>query len=105
MTSVSIEGPASRTLDVEPGATVNAVLPRAGVYEVRGATPATLAVNLASPEESAIPARNTLDLPTRSIRGRDSAKIAPREVWHWFVLAAFALLSLEWLFYAWKMRV
>lgn len=103
--SVAITGPTERTLEAEPGAPLNAVLPLAGVYEARGATPGTLAVNLASPEESAITARRTLDLPTRSIQGRDSSNIAPREVWHWFVLAAFALLCLEWLFYAWKIRV
>ena len=28
-----------------------------------------------------------------------------REIWHWFVLAAAALLTIEWFLYAWRMRV
>ena len=102
--AVRINGPIERTLTVEPGTGLSTVLPRAGVYRAGNAAPATLPVNLASSRESALRAQSALDLPTRSIRGGSASNIAPREVWHWFVLAAFAMLCLEWLHYTLKMR-
>jgi len=83
-----------------------------GVYTFQGAVAAdrTLPVNLLSPIESAL---GTSD-DAAAILGASGAAAAAnpaasepgrREVWHWFVFAAIALLTLEWFVYAWKMRL
>ena len=58
-----------------------------------------------NPNESAIATRSSVDVGGITAQAADLDDAAPREVWHWFVLAALALLSLEWLLFAWRTRV
>lgn len=105
-TVVRITGPVERSISVDrASAPLSVVLPRAGVYEVAFAEPAQLPINLASPEESRLRTASTLSLPSAEIAGGGAASVVPREIWSWFVIAALILLSVEWLYYAWKMRV
>ena len=107
---VTLRGPGgiSRTAAGEPsGRVVFGVLPRAGLY--RAELPSggrTIAVNLVSAAESALRTRDTPvvagQTPDAQGAGAGAGTI---EVWRWFVLGAFALLALEFVFYAWKMRL
>lgn len=82
-------------------------LPLVGVYSAEGAAPrdATLAVNLLNDHESRIATASAVEVASASTRGGGSADGAPREIWPWFVLAAGALLTMEWFLFAWQMRV
>ena len=87
------------------------LLERAGLYRATGAAPPgdALAVNLVSEAESSIVTSDTLDVISGSgdRAGTTSASAStggPREVWHWFVLAALVLSTLEWLAFARTMR-
>lgn len=87
---------------------------RAGLYYARGGlsavgTPADargvpIAVNLTDPVESMLRVAEAVDLPGGALAAGTGGG-APREVWHWFVLAALAVLSVEWFVYAWRMRM
>lgn len=92
-------------------------LDRVGVWRLAGATqgavePEVVAVNLISPRESLIAVRPRAALgpgARAGALGEGSAadgrgRGGEREVWHWFVLAALGLLSIEWFVYAWRMR-
>jgi uncharacterized protein YegL len=86
------------------------VLPRAGVYVVRltGAeatprTPRAVAVNVADEVESALASPTSVRVKGREIGSVQPTRV-PREVWHWFVLAALALLGVEWIAYARQVR-
>ncbi len=81
-----------------------APIPRAGIYEVRGATPERIAVNLASPRESSLVARDALRIAGREVRSGNDGEGGPTEIWHWFVLAAGVLALVEWVVYALQMR-
>jgi len=83
------------------------VVPRAGVYRLTGvdAGDQLIPVNLASPNESAIATFDALDLAGGPTAASGVGAAAPREIWRWFALAGLALLTIEWLLYAWRMRV
>jgi hypothetical protein len=78
-----------------------------GVYEVRGAAEedAIAPVNLFDARESSIATRDSTPIATRSGSAASAGEASPREVWAWFVLAAVGFLTLEWLLFAWRMRV
>ncbi len=79
--------------------------PSAGVYEFAN-TRVRFAINVASEPETLISTSPApADSPGSPTSERTSATDEPREVWHWFVLAATILASAEWLLYAWRMRV
>ncbi len=106
--STTDELPRERTLRVGPGggATIDlGIIPRAGLYEVaaRGAE-RLVAINLAAPGESALTVRREIDAGGEPAPSVESVS-GPREIWSWFVLAAAALLALEWLVYGSRMRV
>lgn len=109
-TSLSIAGPVSFERPA-PGEgrrrlTIGA-LPLAGVYRIQGAATGetVAAVSMLDPFESEIATRDSLTIAGRSIQTAASGLSAPREIWHWFVLAALILLSIEWSAYTWRMRV
>ncbi len=83
------------------------VPPFVGVYSVRGVDDAdsVAPVNLADASESAIRTSDSLPIATRAGASTAAGEAAPREVWHWFVLAAVGFLALEWLLFAWRMRL
>ncbi len=113
--TLRISGPLSATVDVPEGSGGErprrvpiGVLERVGVYRVEGAaaSDAVLAVNLADPTESALATAAAIDIagaggPAAAQQVTDPG---PREIWHWFVLLALLLASIEWLIYAWRMR-
>ncbi len=81
------------------------VVERVGVYETRGARIPALAVNLLSPNESAIASREDLRIGGEVLAGSGEGDDAPMEIWHWLVIAAGVLLMVEWVVYALRMRV
>ena len=89
---------------IEAGRTDLGVLGEAGVWRVGGRA---LAVNLASEEETLFAGRAGAREEATGLRASARAGGAPglREVWHWFVLAAFVLLGVEWLAYAARQRI
>ena len=79
---------------------------RAGVYQVSGAANLSqLAVNLADEGESGVAVRPEIRISGRDATGTAVMEAAPREIWHWLVLAAIGVLGAEWLLYAWRMRL
>lgn len=83
------------------------VVERAGLYAVAGAAEAdaSLAVNLFAPSESVLRTADQIEVSGQAIAAAGSVGDVPREVWHWFVAAALALLTVEWFAYAWRMRL
>jgi von Willebrand factor type A domain/Aerotolerance regulator N-terminal len=78
------------------------VLPRAGVYEIEqqpSGESQPLAVNLADARESLLASPETISVGGVRQSAVTAARTAPREIWHWFVLAAMGLLVVEWLLY------
>lgn len=102
---ISFEGPVAVNVDA-PGAGEVAlgVLRRAGVYTTRSprVQDKGVAVNLLDEVESALRTRD--DLPIGATAARTPALAGQRELWPWCVMAAGALLVLEWLLYAARMR-
>jgi hypothetical protein len=91
------------------GASVSLGLPRrAGVYQCEGAAPEfdRIAANLVDARESALGTERSISVGGRNSRaGADHAGESPkREVWHWFIIGAGALLTIEWFMYAWKAK-
>ncbi|TVQ63218.1 MAG: VWA domain-containing protein [Phycisphaerales bacterium] len=113
--SMALTGPDGRTREAAirhgEGAARFGSLSRVGTYRVEGAPSAPpVAVNLFNPEESALRVRTRLTVSGQEVRGagterRARAEVGPREIWHWFVLLAVALLAAEWLVYSVKSRV
>ena len=92
------------------GASVSLGIPRlAGIYhcENAAATSETVIANLVNPRESALATRSSIEIAGRaSTSGTEHTGDPPkREVWHWFVLAAMLLLTVEWFIYAWRSRL
>jgi hypothetical protein len=108
-TRVTLDGPreiAVETPPESPGTTSLGVFDKAGIYRVRGefrGVPPAVAVNLLDETESALAVADSLRVAGQSVAGI-AGEAGPREVWHWFVLAALALLMAEWLVSGWMMR-
>ncbi|CAN5866049.1 BatA and WFA domain-containing protein [soil metagenome] len=125
--------PAPRTFAITPASAAEVslgILDRTGLYAVAGATPRdrALAINLASESESLLRTSDTLEpsptlpranpgnpLLTPSVAQSSStaapASAAPlpldpprREIWPQLLLAALALLTAEWMLYAWLLK-
>ena len=75
---------------------------RAGIYNNTAGAP-VLAINLMSSHESSLATSDTVRIAGRSIQAGTSDQ-GFREIWHWFVIAAAGVLTLEWLLFAAKMR-
>jgi len=77
------------------------VLERAGVYLLEEATPAdqrAVAVNLLDERESRLSASADPPAGIGGVQGGSRGRaLGQRELWPWFVLAAVALLAVEWL--------
>lgn len=104
-----LQGPTTLTARVPappiPGQSVRVSLgipTRAGVYTDAEGTP-VLAVNLASPRETSLATRDTVQIAGRPVATGTTAE-GLTEIWHWFVLAATAVLTAEWLLFARKMK-
>ena len=82
--------------------------PRAGLYETQADVPTRykqLAVNLLDTEESDPRVAETLQIGTSAVAGTHQAVEVRKEIWPWFVWAALAVLLLEWMVYARRMRI
>lgn len=128
-TTIELDGPAALRVSVPPSTasapgmveaaptaalasiprTLSAGLPpRAGVYRVAGGVfppgvPSVLAANLTDRTETSLASPATLAVAGAPLAGVSSVR-TPQEIWHWFILAAFALLCVEWLLYARQAR-
>lgn len=90
----------------EDGRAAPGPLPRAGLYEIRAQDAAAIVpVNLLDPLESAASVLDQVDIGSQIASATEAAALAPREIWWWFILAALALTTLEWLVFARRMRV
>ena len=103
-------GPDDWTLALHAGEDGHAApgpLPRVGLYELRTDAGAgvIVPVNLLDPLESAVFVDDQVDIGARVASATDAAALAPREIWWWFILAALALTSLEWIVFARRMRI
>ncbi len=102
---ISFQGPVAVSAEATgAGEAALGVLPRAGVYTTRSprAQAKGVAVNVLDDVESALRTRN--DLRVGATAARVPALAGQRELWPWCVIAAGALLVLEWLLYAARMR-
>lgn len=107
-TEVRVVGPQERRLRVNGERSITvAALSRVGLYRIEGVRPehASLAVNLASEAESDIRPREQLRVNAEDVIGARADRAAPRDLWPWFVLAAFVVFVIEWLIYAGQSRV
>ncbi len=98
----------SRTLSTSATGRVSfGPLAIAGLYTLRPALDdhARFPVNLLSERESAIATRDRVEIAGRDLQGAGVEDSAPSEIWHWFVIAALAFLTIEWLAFAWRMRI
>lgn len=79
---------------------------RRGIYEYRvdGALRKRFAVNLLSPEESAILPKDSLTIQNAEVAGDQSAVEANREIWRALAVAALLMLLLEWAVYVKRAR-
>ncbi|MFO0833576.1 MAG: VWA domain-containing protein [Phycisphaerales bacterium] len=108
--SVSLEGPESITASPqvsESGAiAVFGVPNRAGVYRTRPSIAGAdvIGVSLLDATESSLFARRELSIGGRAVVAGAASSVG-REVWDRCVLAAIALLAIEWLVYAARMKV
>lgn len=96
------DGAASRSVRVGP-------FERAGVYVLkttdgRPASPGVAVINLASERESLLQPLLAQSADPSGGGLSDGRDGGPREVWHWFILAALFPLTVEWFVYAWRMR-
>jgi hypothetical protein len=106
---VHVTGPRDFDVEVPEGGRSAAlgVLERAGVYVAQPGYAESsgfpVAVNLVNPWESLLTTRDTLRVSGQSVSASRPGD-GPREVWHWLVIAALVLLTIEWFLYAWQMR-
>ncbi len=103
------DGPAPFEAAVDPARASVALgaLRRAGVYRLEGVVDADrlLPVNLLDARESDVAVRNEYEFGDVRAGSGAAGVAAPREIWRWFALAGLALLTAEWLLYAWRMRI
>jgi hypothetical protein len=100
-------GSPERTIELEGRAdeTALVMLDRAGVYDVLadGDAQRPVAVNLMSVLESSVSRAESIAVSGEEIASTESGD-EPREIWHWFVIAAGIVLMTEWLINSLLMR-
>ncbi len=101
--------PAPPEAPAADGIAVLGPLPRAGVYTLTGAAQPSLGVSMLDAAESAIPlgrparfGRDALPADSRTDRGPIEGR---RELWPSLLLAAFVVMTVEWLLHARRARV
>ncbi|MBL0927333.1 MAG: VWA domain-containing protein [Phycisphaerales bacterium] len=104
-----LEGPAEegRTVSADEDGRVRlGVLSRAGVYRVRGLAAGrdAAAVNVLSGRVTSIATSDAVEVGGKAHRAGGGGD-GPREIWWWFVAAALGVLTVEWLWFARRMRV
>ncbi len=108
--SVSLDGPESISASPqlsESGASVGFGVPsRVGVYRTKPsiANAEVIGVSLLDAAESSLLVRREISIGGRAVAAGSAGSVG-REVWDWCVQAAIALLAIEWLVYAARMKV
>ncbi len=105
--SISLVSPTSRTQEIavtDPAQTVVGPLRQAGIWTVRwqeGGEERSrpIAVALQDPREGRIGTLESLALGLETVRGVQGGESARSALWPWLLLAALAVLALEWLVY------
>jgi hypothetical protein len=108
VSEVTYEGPVTLTAPVADDQAVLGPFSRVGVYETSANVEAPynhLPVNLLDTTESDLRPVQKLQVAGGSINANPSARAIQKPIWPWFVIAALAVLMLEWLFYTRRMRV
>lgn len=103
---IVLSGPMPLSAAVPEGANSASVgvVERSGVYRVEGAESQAVAVNLLDAGESALGLGAGVRVGPSLVEASAGDPV-PREVWPWFALAALALLTIEWVVFAWRSRV
>lgn len=102
---VRAAGPAEAAAPAADGSAVLGPLPRAGVYSLAGAANPTLAVSMLDAGESAIPVGPPGAFGREAAPGAAADALGRRELWPTLLLAAFTVMTLEWLAHALRARV
>lgn len=102
--------PPGATLRAPDGSTRTVAGRSVGVLELAGvwtSESGPIPVNLLNERESTLHAPRSLGLPGGAIAraGEGLGRGEPREVWHWFLIAAVAVLTLEWVLFGARARV
>ncbi|MCH7527565.1 MAG: hypothetical protein IID39_09020, partial [Planctomycetes bacterium] len=102
--SVTVKMPNARRDTIPTGAAPNVTFARTrrvGVYEVEPAIEGegTFAVNLFSPNESAVRPAEVVVVSGTAVAGTRGQARVNEPIWSWFVLAILLVLLLEWVVY------
>lgn len=108
--SATVRYPVALSADAQEQRVTLGIIERAGLYRLTSvpARDSVLAVNLASEHETLLRTGTELrlahEMPPSSPLSNAQQTPSGREVWHWFVIAAIAILTIEWVLYAWLMK-
>jgi hypothetical protein len=105
--SISLVSPSSRTQEIavtDPAQTVVGPLRQAGIWTVRWQEDGEersrpIAVALQDPREGRVGTLESLSIGMETVRGVQGGESARSALWPWLLLAALAVLTLEWLVY------
>jgi hypothetical protein len=105
--SIALVSPAARTQEItvtDPAQTVVGPLRQAGIWTVRwqeGGEERSrpIAVALQDPREGRVGTLESISLGLETVRGVQGGESARSALWPWLLLAALAVLTLEWLVY------
>ena len=103
-TSMTVLTPSLKTITKEFAGATTAFLTEtneAGVYNVRfdSGESRNIAVNVFSERESTIEPVENLQFGGKTLNSLSDTTRAPREIWPWLAMLAFAVLSIEWWVY------
>ena len=101
-------GPVDLIAEVRSGRAILPAFSKVGIYETDGPVSPLykrFAVNLLDSVESDLRSDEQLQFATTTITGQVKSIAMRREVWHWFIWAALALLMIEWFVYTRRMHL
>lgn len=102
---VILSGPESLRAPVI-GGVANVGTPRlTGLYAVEGSEPPELPVSLLSPSETSLSTASTVAMAGRNVAASAEPDLGPTEIWRWLVIAALALLAVDWVLFGMQMRL
>ncbi len=110
---VELSGPVPVSVAVHEGerSASLGMLERAGIYRVERFEGGVgddgdrfVAVNLLDPSESSLALGERVRVGSTVVEVSAGAPV-PREIWAWFALAALAVLTIEWVLFAWRSRL
>ncbi|MEE9212102.1 MAG: VWA domain-containing protein [Phycisphaeraceae bacterium] len=105
---LTYRGPAPLSALVRGGRAVLPAFRRVGVYECEQEVDPPwdrLTVNLLDPIESDLRPADQLEVGTATAAAISKSASVRREVWHWFIWAALAVMMIEWLVYTRRMHL